>query len=1271
MKTQSKLGVLCVLLFVSVACSKQPTGQVKGPWISAQDIPAGETKPVQLSNGAEILLQNIGGVLYYSVEGTYTDEEFTLLLSNLASKPAAEKTALLNKSFESMFNNVRKNHGIGLTHVNEVGYFTFMLPYVAEIQAQLFSLGLAKGVLVQPIIYDNSALASVKAFTPRALGIEEAPGPRDTTDPYSGLRRIHADVFSKEAEKDILDQPEKKVEGPVSVDGSQVKIGITDTGLTLNHPTFLSKKDKSKNRIFYLKDFTKEGRVYFNPKAKFEVSSPATTGDTGGGEEDLLVNAEVLLTPKLPTMPLGDRLVQVNGLKIKVSPELKVLLTNPASKAKLGVLSESAFQSDAEAVDINANGSQDDNLFMILVPGATPEDDVVYLDKTGTGDFRNSKPLGNWNKTHSEISVKNEKIGFDLKSDELPKQDGSGTVTVRSASVVGFDPGNHGSHVAGIAAGSKTISNDPDDTLARGVAPEAEILLNRVCANNGGCNAAAAFIDLVVKGGAEVVNMSLGGLNPYNDGYGVEEVMINRLITLYNVMFVISAGNSGPGRQTVGSPSVARLSLSVGASASRELIQRQYGWPGLGASEIPDEDFVLFFSSRGPTAAGGFKPNLVAPGTELSSIQLNSAQGARAGLDVYWGTSMAAPTATGAYALFLDAVKKYNDFHPSKKLPTDSRVLRQILISSARFLDENNYTWIDEGNGILDLPSAWKLLFQYRDQNPPTAVTSNNEPVELDYKVLVQATGPNGIAYDGSRIGDLENPAFGSGLYLDYRGTETLRKVHFSRLLPEKWTSSQANSTELLERQLLTSRDEFVLKTVYYGSGASKPWLKVGALDRLNCSESETARLSIISKGVIISMNPDGTGTLGTDQDSLLNVCLDRDIISNELAPGDQGALILAYRAVGEKISPLPSFVVPVFLTVPHKTLSQATAYEVDREVNSFGVSRNYVEVPRGTSVVRLTLEVPELKLGSNCSGVELMALEGSNTANPIKARKDARVSNCKADGTPILDSSKRGLVYTKMNPVPGTWDIHVFGQYRYAKSKYKLRIDYVTGTTNIEKIAGPLASLTGSLTWTLQDASLAVKPSGEKSTFMIDSLFNSVAAVVEKDAQVVVENPLGKLRVYPKEAKSVTITTGGSPGNDIDLNVVECPSDATDVTDPKCGSIGQSGGSTDEEKVTFQPKTGKTYAAIVYGYSIKDEGIFSSGEKIAFKSEKGLVTTSGAEPSYTVNYTFSPEQLEKSVLLKSDLFLTGKYSVTGSLALRSNDYMTLKAVPVEISGKN
>ena len=80
----------------------------------------------------------------------------------------------------------------------------------------------------------------------------------------------------------------------------------------------------------------------------------------------------MIVSPKLPNLPVGDQFTEVNGLKIKVSPELRTILTQPGSGAKLGVLKEEVFQSASDKVDINGDGALDSQFYLILIPGKEP-----------------------------------------------------------------------------------------------------------------------------------------------------------------------------------------------------------------------------------------------------------------------------------------------------------------------------------------------------------------------------------------------------------------------------------------------------------------------------------------------------------------------------------------------------------------------------------------------------------------------------------------------------------------------------------------------------------------------------------------------------------------------------------------------------------------------------------------------------------------------------------------------------------------------------------
>lgn len=1227
-----------------------------GPEIPAGSIPAGQEKFVQGPLNSTLRVENPGDRFYLEVESILSPDEFanlhssggTALSAALAELKATLKTLGAIPSAES----------------SEVGYLKFWLPYQRDLLGALKSARFSHETYFSPAHYDFDSLKQARAFTATGLGFSVKGTASDpSTDAFSGLSVIHAPGFVKVAESAI---------GGEKVDGSSSRIGITDTGITFHHPTFTDVTGKI-SRVVYMKDFTREGRVYFNPSAP--LTAKARTADVPKDDAyDFILSGQYLETLTLPSLPSPVDFKEVKNLRIKASAALKSDLGNPALKAFLGYLNEKVFQGGESPVDLNANGKLDDRIPLIFISDeAHPEANRVYADFDGQPtpdaliDFTNSDALADFNTSKSTTIVFAERVGFSLKADQLTPPGSTQAVPVLSASLVGFDPGNHGSHVAGIAAGRKTISNDSDTTLARGVAPAAQILSDRVCANNGGCNPDEALIDLALVGKADVINMSLGSLSPFNDGYGTEETIINRLTSLTNTLFVISAGNSGPRRQTVGSPSVARKAISVAATATRAMIQRQYEWPGGGASTLgATDDFVLFFSSRGPTAAGGFSPNLSAPGTELSSVQLNSAPGAHAGIDVYWGTSMSAPVVTGSYALFLDAIRKYNAKHPGRRLPTQVDTLRAVLISSARPFDLEHNSWIDEGAGMIDLVAAWDKLLASREDIQTTGVAdSMGEPIPLEYQIITSQVMANGAAYDGTRPttnnGETLIPAFGTGLYFDSRDGTKLKKAFLSRNLPEKYGST-AEAGDLTV-QLVTSTEEFTLQSDF---GRDEPWAKAGVESELDCQDSKTGNIKVLGRGVEIARTPDGKGTIGNYNGSDINICLDREKIAL-LAPGDHGALIYGYRTHGGKTSKLPSFTIPVYVTIPHQTLAGNTAYVISGKVRGFQVAKNYVLIPPATSLLRVTLEVPENKPGITCSSVLLQMLEGGNTKLPAENSGKLRAYNCSSQGAP--SSLQRKIVLTRTKPQAGVWDVHLFGIYNVAESAYTLRVDYAVGNSTLAAIDGDESALNGSFDWKLKETSFEIAPSESKSTFTLNSLYHRENSQVKKSAQVIVGGPLGTLRKYDASVQNVLIETGGSPGNDIDLEIFGCPSTVTDPTDlSKCEIVGQSGSPTDVESATFVPKASFRYAVRVDGYAIKDEGKFFCDETMTTTEEKGSIHLSGSAPDFRADFSFGADAVAQSALLKAPVYLAKEYKIRGSVTLRTDEGTPLVAVPVTIS---
>jgi len=94
-----------------------------------------------------------------------------------------------------------------------------------------------------------------------------------------------------------------------------------------------------------------------------------------------------------------------------------------------------------------------------------------------------------------------------------------------------------------------------------------------------------------------------------------------------------AAGNSGPGLTTTGSPPTRKQGISVGAVAH-------------GSSTTLDG-----FSSRGPTADGRIKPDLVAEGQAIGGPGFSTHVSEICLTKRLSGTSMSCPTAAGASAL--------------------------------------------------------------------------------------------------------------------------------------------------------------------------------------------------------------------------------------------------------------------------------------------------------------------------------------------------------------------------------------------------------------------------------------------------------------------------------------------------------------------------------------------------------------------------------------------------------------------------------------------
>ena len=87
------------------------------------------------------------------------------------------------------------------------------------------------------------------------------------------------------------------------------------------------------------------------------------------------------------------------------------------------------------------------------------------------------------------------------------------------------------------------------------------------------------MIFVIEQANVDVVNMSIGGLPALNvdDATNTRAVLYNRLIEDNDVQMFLSAGNSGPGENTISDPAATTKAMAMGAYIHKETWQKNYG----------------------------------------------------------------------------------------------------------------------------------------------------------------------------------------------------------------------------------------------------------------------------------------------------------------------------------------------------------------------------------------------------------------------------------------------------------------------------------------------------------------------------------------------------------------------------------------------------------------------------------------------------------------------------------------------------------------------
>src|SRR5262245_29032223 len=390
--------------------------------------------------------------------------------------------------------------------------------------------------------------------------------------------------------------------------------------------------------------------------------------------------------------------------------------TSPATGGPyaFGVLRENAGELNAGELggDIDRDGVRGESIG-VLQDRATKQvsvdvdQDRDFTDQTPMIDYKVNRDVGHFGSDNPATAVV-ERVAFVVVTDRSNPDPSSSTASLVNIGIAGAQ---HGTHVAGITAANGLFGG-----AMSGAAPGANLMAIKVCLTTTSCTSSGLIDGLLyaAHNGADVVNISIGGLPALNDGNNARAILYNNTIDQFDMQVFISSGNDGAGANTVGDPAVATKSIAVGAYVTNATWLANYG------SDSAVDKWLHPFSSRGPREDGGFKPDIVAPGAAISSTPLWQPGGPVAGTyalppgySMLNGTSMAAPEATGAAALLVSAYKATFGSRPT------AAALRSAIRSGAHYL--NKLGAYEQGAGLFDVNKSWNEL---RSGQNPNAITA-------------------------------------------------------------------------------------------------------------------------------------------------------------------------------------------------------------------------------------------------------------------------------------------------------------------------------------------------------------------------------------------------------------------------------------------------------------------------------------------------------------------------------------------------------------------